>query len=240
MANPLITVDQITGCLLAGGRGARMGGVDKGLQSFQGLPLALHALQRLAPQVGPLLINANRNTEAYAALGQPLGAKVCADTLPDYPGPLAGFMAALAQCQTPWVLCVPCDTPLFPLDLAAKMIAAHEQSSGTADIIIAHGWEHMDGEGAQPGQLPELRAQPVFCLIKASLKHSLEAFITSGGRKIDTWTSQHRCVKAMFDRPGDEHAFANANTLAQLHALEQIAAMQSKIPQAPQHNTAKA
>lgn len=256
MANPLIPIDQITGCLLAGGRGARMGGVDKGLQSFQGLPLALHALQRLAPQVGPLLINANRNTEAYAALGQPLGAKVCADTLPDYPGPLAGFMAALAQCQTPWVLCVPCDTPLFPLDLAAKMIAAHEQSSATADIIIAHGWDHMDGESTRPsqltgqqpgqlsdqfpGQLPQLRAQPVFCLIKASLKHSLEAFITSGGRKIDTWTGQHRCAKAMFDRPGDEHAFANANTLAQLHALEQIAAMQSKIPQAPQPNTAKA
>lgn len=240
MANPLITVDQITGCLLAGGRGARMGGVDKGLQSFQGRPLALHALKRLAPQVGPLLINANRNTEAYAALGQPLGAKVCADTLPDYPGPLAGFMAALAQCQTPWVLCVPCDTPLFPLDLAAKMIAAHEQSSGTADIIIAYGWDHMDGEAAQPGQLPELRAQPVFCLIKASLKHSLEAFITSGGRKIDTWTGQHRCAKAMFDRPGDEQAFANANTLTQLHALEQIAAVQPTISQAPQPNTAKA
>ncbi|QXZ10467.1 molybdenum cofactor guanylyltransferase MobA [Comamonas sp. Y33R10-2] len=252
MANPLITVDQITGCLLAGGRGARMGGVDKGLQSFQGLPLALHALQRLAPQVGPLLINANRNTEAYAALGKPLGAKVCADTLPDYPGPLAGFMAALAQCQTPWLLCVPCDTPLFPLDLAAKMIAAHEQSSGTADIIIAHGWEHMDGESTQPGklsgQLPELRAQPVFCLIKASLKHSLEAFITSGGRKIDTWTGQHRCAKAVFDRPGDEQAFANANTLAQLHALEQIAAVQQAtpqtvlqaLPQALQPNTAKA
>ena len=215
MADSLITADQITGCILAGGRGARMGGVDKGLQPFQGLPLALHALQRLAPQVGPLLINANRNTEQYAALGQPLNAKVCADALPDYPGPLAGFMAGLAQCQTPWLLCVPCDTPLFPMDLAAQMIAARGDAS--TEIIIAHGW---DTERSQP---PELRAQPVFCLLRACLKHSLEAFITSGGRKIDAWTIQHHCAQAMFDRPGDEHAFANANTLAQLHDLEQLA-----------------
>ena len=219
MADSPITADQITGCLLAGGRGARMGGVDKGLQHFQGLPLALHALQRLAPQVGPLLINANRNTEQYLALGQPLNAKVCADALPDYPGPLAGFMAGLAQCQTPWLLCVPCDTPLFPLDLAAQMIAA--RGDARTDIIIAHGW---DTERAQPHQSPELRAQPVFCLIRSSLKHSLEAFITSGGRKIDALTIQHHCAKAMFDRPGDEQAFTNANTLAQLHDLEQLAA----------------
>lgn len=228
MANILITADLITGCLLAGGRGARMGGADKGLQSFQGLPLALHALQRLAPQVGPLLINANRNTETYVALGKPLNAKVCADPLADYPGPLAGFMAGLAHCQTPWLLCVPCDTPLFPLDLAVQMMAAQTNAPADAEIIIAHGW---DTERALPCQAPELRAQPVFCLIRACLKHSLEAFITSGGRKIDTWTGQHRCAKAVFDRPGDEQAFANANTLAQLHALEQIASVQQATPQ---------
>ena len=128
-------------------------------------------------------------------------------------------MAGLAQCQTPWLLCVPCDTPLFPLDLAAQMIAA--RGDARTDIIIAHGW---DTERAQPHQSPELRAQPVFCLIRSSLKHSLEAFITSGGRKIDAWTIQHRCAKAIFDRPGDEQAFTNANTLAQLHDLEQFAA----------------
>lgn len=216
MADSPITSTQITGCVLAGGRGARMGGVDKGLQRFQNLPLALHALQRLAPQVGPLLINANRNTEQYAALGQPLGAKVCTDALPGYPGPLAGFMAGLAHCQTPWLLCVPCDTPLFPQDLAARMLALR----GDADIVIAHGW---DTERTQPGQPPQLCAQPVFCLIKASLRHNLEAFLTGGGRKIDAWTGQHRCAQAWFDRPGDEQAFANANTLAQLHDLEQLA-----------------
>lgn len=200
-----------------------MGGLDKGLQNFQGQPLALHALRRLAPQVGPLLINANRNTEQYAALAQLLGAKVCADALPDYPGPLAGFMAALAHCQTPWLLCVPCDTPLFPVDLVAQMLASRGNTDLDPDIVIAHGW---DTECAQPGCPPELRAQPVFCLINASLRHSLEAFITSGGRKIDAWTSQHRCARAMFDRPGDAHVFVNANTLAQLHDLEQIVSPQ--------------
>lgn len=215
MADSCITPDQITGCVLAGGRGARMGGVDKGLQSFQGLPLALHALQRLAPQVGPLLINANRNAAAYAALGQPLDARVCADSLPDYPGPLAGFMAGLEHCHTPWLLCVPCDTPLLPTDLAAHMMA----SRGDADIVVAHGW---DTEHAQPGQPPRLRPQPVFCLLQTGLAPSLARFITSGGRKIDAWTAMHRCAQARFDRPGDEQAFSNANTLAQLLDLEQI------------------
>ena len=134
---------------------------------------------------------------------------------------LAGFMAGLAQCQTPWLLCVPCDTPLFPMDLAAQMIAARGDAS--TEIIIAYGWDNGDSERTQPGQSPELRAQPVFCLIRACLKHSLEAFITSGGRKIDAWTGQHRSAQALFDRPGDEQAFSNANTLAQLLDLEQIA-----------------
>lgn len=214
VAHTLILPEQITGCVLAGGRGARMGGVDKGLQTFHGQALALHALQRLAPQVGPLLINANRNAEQYAKLGLPLAAKVCADALPDYPGPLAGFMAGLVHCQTEWLLCVPCDTPLFPLDLAAQMLAAR----GEADIVIAHGW---DNERALPGLPPQLRAQPVFCLLRQQLAPSLEHFITSGGRKIDAWTQQHACAHAVFDRPGDAQAFSNANTLGQLHELEQ-------------------
>ena len=215
----LISACDITACVLAGGRGMRMGGVDKGLQPFQGRPLALHALQRLAPQVGPLLINANRNTEQYAALGQPLNAKVCADALPDYPGPLAGFMAGLAQCQTKWLLCVPCDTPLFPTDLVARMVKACDDADD-ADIVVAHGW---DSEVESVDAKAPLRAQPVFCLIRASLKDSLSQFITQGGRKIDAWTSQHRCAQALFDRPQDLHAFANANTLVQLHDLEQLA-----------------
>ena len=218
MTESSIHSSQITGCVLAGGRGTRMGGVDKGLQLFGGQPLALHALQRLAPQAGPLLINANRHADVYAELAAPLSAQICADALPDYPGPLAGFLAGLTHCKTEWLLCVPCDTPLFPADLVARMAEAFRDADGQADIIIAHG---RDTERAAPGQTPELRAQPVFCLMRASLKSSLHSFITAGGRKIDAWTGQHRCIAAVFDRPEDAQAFSNANTLAQLHDLEQ-------------------
>ena len=215
----LISACDITACVLAGGRGMRMGGVDKGLQLFQGKPLALQVLQRLAPQVGTLLINANRNTEVYAELAKPLNARICADALPDYPGPLAGFLAGLTQCHTEWLLCVPCDTPLFPTDLVAHMVRACDHAEDS-DIVVAHGW---DSEGESVDANAPLGAQPVFCLMRASLKDSLSQFITQGGRKIDAWTSQHRCAQALFDRPQDLHAFANANTLGQLHDLEQLA-----------------
>src|SRR3990167_8794866 len=102
-----ISKDDITGLILAGGRGSRMGGVDKGLQNHLGMPLAMHALLRLGPQVGHLMVNANRNLGAYDAFGVP----VWPDALPDYPGPLAGFLAGLEHCETPYLVTVPCDTP---------------------------------------------------------------------------------------------------------------------------------
>ena len=104
----MIDPQHITGLVLAGGRGSRMGGVDKGLQLHHGVPLALHALRRLAPQVGPAMLNANRNVEAYAAFGAP----VWPDTPPNYAGPLAGFVAGLSHCHTPYLVTVPCDSPL--------------------------------------------------------------------------------------------------------------------------------
>jgi molybdopterin-guanine dinucleotide biosynthesis protein A len=107
----------ITGLILAGGRGSRMGGVDKGLQNHQGLPLALHALLRLQPQVGSLMINANRNLAAYEAMGVP----VWPDAESDFPGPLAGFLVGLERCETSWLVTVPCDTPGFPLDLVQRL-----------------------------------------------------------------------------------------------------------------------
>ncbi|GAO22237.1 molybdopterin-guanine dinucleotide biosynthesis protein A [Alicycliphilus sp. B1] len=106
----MIDTHDITGLILAGGRGSRMGGVDKGLQNFRGMPLALHALMRLSPQVGSVMINANRNLSAYESFGMP----VWPDGLADYAGPLAGFLCGLERCETPWLLTVPCDTPLFP------------------------------------------------------------------------------------------------------------------------------
>ena len=106
----MIQPQDITGMVLAGGRGSRMGGIDKGLQPFQGTPLALHVLQRLQPQVGACMINANRNLDRYADFGVP----VHADTLPDYAGPLAGFVSGLMHCPSPWLLTVPCDSPRLP------------------------------------------------------------------------------------------------------------------------------
>lgn len=198
-------VSQVTGLVLAGGRGSRMGGVDKGLQPFLGRPLARHAIDRLTPQVGALLVNANRHAELYQAWGVP----VVADALPqDFAGPLAGFLAALLACRTPWLCSVPCDTPLFPLDLVQRLGAAVEREG--ADIAVACARED-DGQW---------RAQPVFCLLKASLTESLQSFMHAGGRKIDAWTAQHRTTLVRFDAPGDANAFFNANTLDELRRLE--------------------
>ena len=116
--------DDITGLILAGGRGSRMGGVDKGLQIHRGRPLAAHALERLRPQVGRLMVNANRNLETYRAMGVP----VWPDEVPDYPGPLAGMLAGLAHCETALMATVPCDTPNFPLDLVARLASGLERA----------------------------------------------------------------------------------------------------------------
>jgi len=200
---------QITAVVLAGGRGSRMGGVDKGLQNFNGTPLALHSLLRLQMQsgglVGEVMINANRNLAAYEAFGVP----VWPDTLGDFPGPLAGFLTALERCETPYLLTVPCDTPLFPLDLAERL--ANALSNEGADIAMA----------AAPEEDGQMRTQPVFCLIRTDLLASLAVFVQGGGRKIDSWTGQHKTAVVSFDRPSDDpKAFFNANTLAELQALE--------------------
>jgi molybdopterin-guanine dinucleotide biosynthesis protein A len=195
-----IQKDDITGLVLAGGRGSRMGGVDKGLQNHRGMPLAMHALMRLSPQVGHVMINANRNLGAYESFGVP----VWPDALPDYPGPLAGFLAGLEQCETGYLVTVPCDTPDFPDDLVARLAA--ELAARDAEIAMA---ATRTAEGVQ--------VQPVFCLMKAALMESLVRFTQSGQRKIDRWTAQHRCVEVLFD---DAQAFFNANTPDELQQLQ--------------------
>lgn len=194
-----ITPQDITGLVLAGGRGTRMGGVDKGLQNHQGMPLALHALLRLQLQVGAVMINANRNLGAYESFGVP----VWPDPLPDHPGPLAGWLAGLEHCETPWLLTVPCDTPNFPADLAARLAAAAEAEG--AEIAMAATVE----QGRQ-------QRQPVFCLLQTTLLESLVRALQAGERKIDRWTAQHRTVEVVFD---DAAAFFNANTPQELQAL---------------------
>lgn len=209
MSNTPILPGDITGLVLAGGRGTRMGGVDKGLQSLHGVPMAQHALRRLQMQQGgwvsDTLVNANRHLAAYEAFGAP----VWPDTLPDFAGPLAGFMTGLAHAQTPWLLTVPCDTPRFPLDLAERLAQAANREG--ADIAMA----------AAPEEDGSVRSQPVFCLLRASLLENLVAFTQAGGRKIDHWTGQHATVLVPFNVPGDDRrAFFNANTLADLQALQ--------------------
>lgn len=211
---PSALLAHTTALVLAGGRGTRMGGLDKGLQSFMGQPLVLHALRRLARQKGgPLhgvLLSANRNAEHYAALG----VVALPDSLPDFSGPLAGFLVGLEHCTTPYLLTVPCDSPLFPLDLAQRLMQALLEVD--ADVAVAAAPE-VDATGAQV-----LHNQPVFCLLKTHLKSSLAQFLAEGGRKIGAWTAQHHRVLVPFNAPGDAaNAFTNANTLDELHALEQ-------------------
>lgn len=205
----MISSQDITGLILAGGRGSRMGGVDKGLQAFKGQPLALHALQRLQPQVGHCMLNANRGLDTYQHFGVP----VHTDVLPDYAGPLAGFLTGLSHCTTEWLLTVPCDSPCFPLDLAQRMAAAAHRASAT--IVLAAGPE------AGRDSTLQVRPQPVFALLHRSVLPSLQTFVAEGGRKIDAWTAQHPQALCTFDTPSDNvQAFANANTLQELQALQ--------------------
>ena len=201
----------ITGLILAGGRGARMGGVDKGLQNFNGTPLTLHTLMRLQMQdaatLSEMMVVANRNLSAYESFG----VQVWPDSTDGFAGPLAGFLTGLERCETDLLLTVPCDSPLFPLNLTQRLLDA--LIAEDAEIAVAAAKEE-DGS---------VRAQPVFCLMRVSLLESLVKFMQSGGRKIDAWTAQHSTVLVPFDGPEvDPRAFFNANTLEELHRLEKI------------------
>jgi len=196
----MINRNEISGLILAGGRGTRMGGIDKGLQPHLGVPLAQHALNRLKPQVAALMLNANRNLPAYRDMGVP----VWQDEMPDFPGPLAGMLAGLEHCRTPYLVTVPCDTPNFPDDLVARL--AEGLASNDADMATAYTREAK-----------EMRAQPVFCLMKVSLCENLRAFIASGERKTGLFAARNNGAKVMFD---DAAAFANANTLGELAELQ--------------------
>jgi molybdopterin-guanine dinucleotide biosynthesis protein A len=180
--------DSITGLVLAGGLGRRMGGEDKGLVPLAGRPMVAHVLDALRPQVGTVVVNANRNQERYAAFGHP----VIADAVDGYLGPLAGVLTALQHCTTEFLVTAPCDTPLIAPDLVARLYAAC--TAAGADLAVA-----SDGR----------RQQPVFLLLRASLAPSLEAYLAGGGRKIDVWFGQLRIAVADF---GDEpDTFVNVN-----------------------------
>lgn len=224
-------LSDITALVLAGGRGVRMGGVDKGLQPFLGQPLVQHALSRLARQAGHageaslvgkaglagVILNANRNPDAYRALGAAAFGAERVRVVPDrdnaFSGPLAGFQAGLDACASPLMLTVPCDSPLFPLDMAHRLLRALQQDDADMAVVLAP-------EACSDGSLA-LRSQPVFCLMRASVAQGLDAFLADGGRKVDAWTAGLRRVDVSFSGPGDDpRAFANANTLDELQQLE--------------------
>ncbi|WAW10046.1 molybdenum cofactor guanylyltransferase MobA [Oxalobacter vibrioformis] len=192
--------EAVTGLVLAGGRGTRMGSVDKGLQLFRGKPLFIHAAERLAPQVGALLLNANQNIARYAESGL----AVVSDEPLTFSGPLAGFATGLKHCKTPYLVTVPCDSPFFPETLVEALGKALLREN--ADIAIA-----------ATGRVTDVTLQPVFCLMRRELLPHLLAFLETGQRKIDAWYGSLHVAHAHFM---DETAFHNINTLAELETLE--------------------
>mgnify|MGYP000144120584 FL=1 len=198
-----MTADRVTGLILAGGRGSRMGGTDKGLQPLRGMPMAMHVLWRLAPQVIDVVINANRNLGAYEGFGR----TVVPDASADFQGPLAGMLAGLPYCETDWMMVVPCDVPHLPTDLVARLFAAAEAVDAPIAMPVT-----VDPDGQR-------QTHPVFLLLRGDLYDSLSVFMQNGGRKIDLWTASVGAIEVPFD---DASAFFNANTLADLNQLEQV------------------
>jgi molybdopterin-guanine dinucleotide biosynthesis protein A len=181
----------ITGLLLAGGQGRRMGGLDKGLQMLRGKPMAQWALERLAPQVDEVLINCNQNPEAYARFGH----RLVPDEIGGFAGPLAGLHAGLKAAAHPLVVTVPCDSPFLPLDLVERL----QSQIQNHELAVAKTGD---------------QAHPVFALVRRDVAANLEAFLRSGGRKIDAWYALLRTVEVSFDDEAD--AFRNINTLEEL------------------------
>ncbi|MBV8618393.1 MAG: molybdenum cofactor guanylyltransferase [Curvibacter sp.] len=198
----------ITGLVLAGGQGQRMG-AEKGLALLCGHPLAWHALERLRPQVGKLALNANRCLDEYRRLGVP----VWTDAAPEQAsGPLAGLLSGLQHSDRDWVVTVPCDVPEFPSDLVERLTQAAQQ--GRRPLAVVRAW--TPGEDRH-GAVPPLQA--VFCLAHRSLAADLQAWLDAGGRKMGAWMARHGAAEALFDRPGDPPAaFSNLNTQADLRA----------------------
>lgn len=188
---------QITAVILAGGRGMRMGGVDKGLVDYQGQPMIEHVLSRMTPQVDQVMINANRNLDRYQQYGVP----VITDETDQFDGPLAGMQVGMRHAQHNWILSVPCDSPLLPLDLANRLSQAIQTMQALTD---------------PPSMLAIARSasgtHPVFCLMPRQLCNDLDAFLQSGQRRVSAWQDRHPHVFVDFK---DEQAFTNINQLQQ-------------------------
>ena len=194
-----LNLADITGVVLAGGEGRRMGGRDKGLQLLDGRPLAACVLERLRPQVGQVLISANRNLERYREFGCP----VIEDITPDFAGPLAGLQAAMARATTPLLLSAPCDSPYLPADLGLRLRAALQVAR--ADLAVPRAGE---------------RVHRAFCLMRCELLPRLEAFLAGGGRKLGLWYESLNSIEVSFDDQAE--AFRNINSLVDLDQMAQV------------------
>lgn len=188
---------KVTGVVLAGGLGRRMGGVDKGLVEFRGHPMVKMVVERFAPQVDELLINANRNADAYASFG----CRVIPDALPDFAGPLAGLQTGLMSAAHEFIATVPCDSPFLPSDLITRLKTALAAEDAQLAVAVVQG-----------------QAQPVFCLCRRDVLPHLTNFLQQGGRKMDTWYGMLKVVEVNFDHEAD--AFANINTLQELDTVK--------------------
>ncbi|OWT75840.1 MULTISPECIES: molybdenum cofactor guanylyltransferase MobA [unclassified Achromobacter] len=209
--------------ILAGGRGARMGEIDKGLVRLRGRPLVDHVAATLAPQVAHLLVSANRNADSYARY-----APVLADDPAHgaWQGPLAGIAAGLAGSPLPWVVTAPCDTPFLPQDLVARLAAALRADSVT-DAAVAGCATDRATAGAHGGA-PRIavahaggRRQSVCMLLPVDLLPALRAYLDAGERKVDRWQDAHGCIEVDC---GDAAAFMNLNTADELAQAEKITA----------------
>ncbi len=189
----------VTGIVLAGGLGRRMGGVDKGLRELRGQPMVGWVIERFAPQVDELLINANQNADVYARFGH----RVIADVIGGYAGPLAGLHAGLAAAANPLVATAPCDSPFLPLNVVARLYAA--LNAKNAQLAVAKTGD---------------QAHPVFCLCRRDVRPHLEQFLAAGGRKIDAWYATLAVVEVAFDDVAD--AFSNINSPQELAAFETV------------------
>jgi molybdopterin-guanine dinucleotide biosynthesis protein A len=190
-------ISSVTGLILAGGKGSRMGGVDKGLQAFRGKRLVDHVYERLAPQVGGIIINANQNQEAYRTFG----VRVVSDAISGYAGPLAGMHAGLSVSKRPFLATVPCDSPFLAEDLIARLYARIDETG--AELAVAK-------TGDQP--------HPVFSLMRRGVLDHLADFLKEGGRKIDAWYASLNVVEVAFD--DEAEAFSNINTREELQTWE--------------------
>jgi len=190
-------LSSVTGLILAGGKGSRMGGVDKGLQAFRGKRLVDHVYERFAPQVGGIIINANQNHEEYKTFG----VRVVSDAIGGYAGPLAGLHAGLSVSRRPFLATVPCDSPFLPADLIERLHKRIDESG--AELAVAK-------TGDQP--------HPVFSLVRRGVLDHLADFLKSGGRKIDAWYATLNVVEVGFD--DEPEAFSNINTREELRTWE--------------------